>query len=305
MQVKETRRGTRPIVVFEVASARDADAGRVLVELQRGLEADQVEWVEFVDFNAAPSVGAQVPTLVACGGDSVVRACINQVAGTTTALGVCPLGGSGSVAAALGVNPSPEADPADSLHRALTGDLRRVDLGEINGEVFVTAAGYGAAAILGSRGRRTGAQQLWSTLRRLPERLAPVTIHVDGVQRFAGRSPVVLIGNGRYLVHADTLVEVFPEADLADAELDIAVLRPRQLLDWSVVVWRLLMGRPQPMRLLERFKGSWVQVRTTVERPVDVDGYGGRPTTVLDVRVWPGGLLLRETVNHGAISSAE
>ena len=86
---------------------------------------------------AAVEHGAGV--VAAWGGDGTVNEVATALAGTSTALAVVPSGSGNGLARMLGI----PADPARAIHRFLHGSDRRIDLGVIDGRVFVNVAGVG------------------------------------------------------------------------------------------------------------------------------------------------------------------
>ncbi len=77
--------------------------------------------------------------VVAAGGDGTVRACAEGLVGTDTSLAVLPLGTGNLLAANL--------DLPDSLDEIVdlvsNGEDVQIDVGEVNGEVFLIMAGFG------------------------------------------------------------------------------------------------------------------------------------------------------------------
>jgi diacylglycerol kinase (ATP) len=84
--------------------------------------------------------------VVAAGGDGTLNEVLNGVAAAgaldRTSLGVVPLGTGNDFAGLLGL---PE-DPTEAVERLVSGHERRVDLGTLNGRVFVNASAGGFLA---------------------------------------------------------------------------------------------------------------------------------------------------------------
>jgi diacylglycerol kinase (ATP) len=299
----------RPVVVINPESASAVSADELRAALARNGESEQVEWVDTLDLSddildddsvAAPSVfergraaaaravASGASTVIACGDDSTVRACLEAVAGTSTSLAVVSLGPGTLLAANLSIPPGLEAVPG-----ALDGEIRRIDVGEANGEMFAVMAGFGVDVLLGRGDESDGplsAGEVLEALRSLPRQLTAVTVHVDGVQRFAGRTPCLLVANCPMGPGRATVV---PGADPTDELLDLAVVAPRHAAEWPVVWWRLVTGRPQRPEHIRRFTGEWVHVHSWRPRAHELDNDVRPPTSRLDVRVWPGALAVR------------
>jgi diacylglycerol kinase family enzyme len=77
--------------------------------------------------------------VIAGGGDGTMNAAANALAGSKTALGVLPLGTLNHFAKDTGIPLEVEAAVAN----ALTGRIREVDVGEVNGRVFINNSSIG------------------------------------------------------------------------------------------------------------------------------------------------------------------
>lgn len=258
--------------------------------------AEDVQWCETTADDpgataASAAVAAEVATVVACGGDGTVHACLAPLAGSRTSLGVVPLGTGNLLAGNLGL-----PDGLDAVEIATSGAIRRIDLGEVNGEMFSVMAGSGFDATMirdanPSLKRRLGSvAYVLSAVRSLPATLVPTTVEVDGEVVVRARAAMVLVGNCGAVSGG---LEVFPDAEPDDGRLDVAVLTASGVREWASVVWRLLRRRPQRAELVRRARGAAVVVTTATPRPYELDGEDRPPTDRLEFAVRPGALLVR------------
>lgn len=234
---------------------------------------------------AAAAVADGVATVIACGGDGTVRAVLQSVAGTRSALGVVPLGTGNLLAANLGLRTD-----ADAATDAVHGPLRRLDVGVANEERFAVMAGVGFDALMIRDANPTVKKRLGSTayvvsaLRNLPGRLFRAEIDVDGGRVWAGRTVMVLVGNCSTVSGG---IEVFPDAQPDDGRLDIAVIQASNWREWLSVGWRMLRRTAQRPDLVQRFTGSEVAVRLPRARPWELDGEDRDPTAGLLFEIEP------------------
>ena len=154
----------------------------------------------------ARQAAARGHLVVAGGGDGTVNAVASALAGTGkvagSVLGVLPLGTCNHFARDLGL----PLDLAGAVRTALTGRVRVVDVGEVNGQVFLNNSSLGLYPQL-VRGRMAEQRQghrKWvamamaaaSCLRHpLPVR---VRLQVDGAEALVRRTPLLFVGNNRY-----------------------------------------------------------------------------------------------------------
>lgn len=147
--------------------------------------------------------GAEV--IVAAGGDGTVSAVASCVRGSRATLGVLPMGTLNHFARDLGIPPKLEDAVA-----VLAGGLRvGVDLGEVNGRVFVNNASLGLYPDMvrdrERQQRRLGRGKWWAmlwaglaTLHRSP--FLRLTLEIEGREAVHCRSPFVFVGNNEYVM---------------------------------------------------------------------------------------------------------
>ena len=161
-------------------------------------------------------------TVIAVGGDGTANEIANGLVDTGTALALYPIGSGNDFARSLGY-PRKRRDIA----RFLASARRRIiDVGEVNGRIFVNAAGVGidghvaerieaSARVVGARlGYFVGALVSIATYRPRPMR-----IRIDGETR-EGKHLMVVAANGTYFGSG---MHVAPTAKLDDGLFDIVV----------------------------------------------------------------------------------
>jgi diacylglycerol kinase family enzyme len=169
-----------------------AESGAEIVELARRAAAD-----------------GDVRIVVAGGGDGTVNAVASELVGTDKLLGVLPLGTLNHFAKDLGI----PLDLEGAARNIVEGEEARVDVGEVNGRIFINNSSLGLyPSIVRHRekqqerlGRGKWFAALWATIevfRRYP--LFGVRLSADG-QEFRRRTPFVFIGNNEYQMDAFNL----------------------------------------------------------------------------------------------------
>ena len=152
------------------------------------------------------AVAARPDAVVIGGGDGTVRCAAAALADTGLALGVLPLGTLNHFAKDLRI----PADLKAAVAVLAGGAIRDVDVGEVNGQVFVNNCSLGAYAEAVRRRDALRAERpqgkwvamwrasfaTWRHLRRLRLRIS-----VAGRAPQFVRTPIVFIGNNRYAGH--------------------------------------------------------------------------------------------------------
>ena len=240
---------------------------------------------------AAQAVTDGTETIVACGGDGTVRAVVESVAGSSSILGVVALGTGNLLAGNLELEIG-----LDAIEDAITGPVRRLDVGTVNGERFTVMAGVGfdAAMIRDAKPtvkRRFGSiAYVGSALRNAPAQLTHAFVDVDGDRVWSGRTAMVLVGNCGSVTGG---LEVFPDAKPDDGKLDVAILSATNLREWASVMWRLVRGKQQQPDLVARFTGTTVNVALAQPMPYELDGEDRPPVTALSFGIEPDALAVR------------
>lgn len=142
-----------------------------------------------------------VDAVVAAGGDGTVSAVAAGLAGSEVALGVVPLGTLNHFAKDLGLG---EVDLA--LDAVAAGRTERIDVGEVNGRVFVNNSSIGLypeMVVQRDAERRAHGRGKWPAMARAALRtllrfpLLHVAIALAG-KVMSAHTPIVFIGNNEY-----------------------------------------------------------------------------------------------------------
>ena len=92
-----------------------------------------------LDAAIAAARSLPAPLVIVGGGDGTVRGAAGRLAGTGIALGILPLGTLNILARDLGM----PLDPLEAAQALAGAEARRIDIGEVNGEIFTCQAVLG------------------------------------------------------------------------------------------------------------------------------------------------------------------
>jgi diacylglycerol kinase family enzyme len=151
---------------------------------------------------ARAAAASGVDAVVAAGGDGTVSAVASALAGGDVPMAVLPLGTLNHFARDLGM----PKDLAEAARAIAEGRLARVDVGEVNGRVFVNNSSIGLYPLVvrarEAEQKRTGhgkwramAAAIWRVLRRFP--LVSVLVKTEAGS-IVTRTPFVFVGNNTY-----------------------------------------------------------------------------------------------------------
>ncbi len=224
--------------------------------------------------------------LAVAGGDGTLRCAAGLLVGTGVALLPVPAGTRNHFAREVGII------SIDDASRATWGRRCQIDVGEVNGEVFINNAGIGSYPRIVRR-RKADEKRMpkplatlaavWADLRSFKK----FTVTVDG---HSYRAWLVFVGNGRY---GRSLFDVAERGSLDSGLLDVRILRADRVLARLRTMAALLMGKVQdsPMAVFNEV----AEIELTIDRPeVDValDGELVRLRTPLCFRCRHGALTV-------------
>ncbi len=286
----------RTIAIVNPAAGKGAGARvalRLAAELAAaGMGADVVTTTAPGDAARLASGAARdgYERVIAVGGDGTASEVANGLVGTDASLALFPIGSGNDFARALGY-PRKRSEIVAFLADA---QPRRIDVGEVNGRIFLNAAGVGidghvaerivaSARVVGpTLGYFVGALVSIATYRPRQMRVT-----VDGTVR-SGRHLVVVAANG---THFGSGMHVAPNARLDDGLLDIVI--GGDLGRWAslVALAKLYRGTHVDGRTILAFRAPALDVELDEPLPMEADGEASRAAG-LHVRVRPRALTV-------------
>jgi diacylglycerol kinase family enzyme len=272
-------------VARTLAETFDACAARARIHMAR--EGEEIERL----VRRACSNGARA--IVAGGGDGTIAAVAARLVGTERVLGVLPLGTLNHFAKDLGV-PLKLEDAARSI---CDGQVACVDVGEVNGHIFINNSGLGLYPRIVRRREKLQTRDRigkWraffraalAVLRRYP--FLHVRLKADG-KEIVRKTPFVIIGNNEYQVESFRLGA---RKCLDAGYLSLYVAHRTGRLGLIRLAVRALFGRLQQAKDFDALKAQEIVVETRRPKrlPVATDGEVNVMQTPLHYRVLPGAL---------------
>jgi len=230
--------------------------------------------------------------IVAAGGDGTVNAVASLLAGGGIALGVLPLGTLNHFARDLGI--PLELDQA--VRTVLEGKVREIDVGEVNGRVFINNSSLGLYPAMVRRrekqrrrlGRSKWQAMLWASLNVL--RAHPflhLRLEVGGAEH-RRRTPFLFIGNNVYRMEG---FDIGVRERLDAGVLSLYLARRRGRLGLLLLALRALLGRLYQGNDFEAGTATRLRIDGRHKRLlVALDGEVEAMDLPLDYRIRPGAL---------------
>jgi diacylglycerol kinase family enzyme len=209
---------------------------------------------------------------VAAGGDGTVNAVAGAVAGTGVPLGVLPVGTLNHFAKDLGI----PLDLDDAVRVVAQGAARRVDVGEVNGRIFVNNSSIGVyprIVALRRRARATGwgkwLAAAWATLtvlRRRPFMGVRIRTAEDTIVRL---TPFVFVGNNPYRMAG---IDAGSRESLTGGRLAVYVMHAARRRSLLLLGWKVVLRGVDRVRELELFEVEEAVIETRRRVAVAHDG---------------------------------
>ena len=230
--------------------------------------------------------------IVVGGGDGTISAVASVLAGSGVPLGIIPLGTRNHFARDLKIPLA--VDEAVALIAA--GDAHYIDVGEVNGRIFINNSSIGVYPFLvldRERRRRREGLPKWiamilaglRALRYFP--LRRLSIRAAGWAE-AYRSPCVFVGNNIYRFSAPSLGT---RGRLDEGQLCLAVTKQQGRLAMLWLACRSVLGLLDQQRYLRTFNHSDVEISSRRRRlMVAFDGEVETVRSPLRYRIKPGAL---------------
>ena len=199
---------------------------------------------------AARALAERRQPIVAGGGDGTVNAIAAKLAGTDTALGVLPIGTLNHFAKDVGIPLNLKA----AVYNLFSGKIRKVDVGEVNGRVFVNNSGIGfyphfvrQREELERRGHVKRVAVLLA-LRALVRRYVRLRmkLHMDEAEAFEHLTPFLFVGNNRYETSG---LDIGTRSKLDSGRLWVCTAPKTDRINIWRAALRTLVGRPTDQQL--------------------------------------------------------
>ena len=217
------------------------------------------------------AVEQTVEVVIAPGGDGTINEIIQEWVGSETALGVLPVGTVNVWARETNI----PLDDVGARKVLVDGKLRRIDLGEVNGRYFLLMAGIGfdaevAHAIEKKPIKRLGVlgYLLIGTWLGLGYQSFRTYLTING--RLIKKDALqIIIGNTQ--LYGGTIKYTW-QAQCDDGQLDVCVVRKRNMLGRVIIFMDFLLHREQRHQWVTYAKSDVIEVRTRHPVAIQVDG---------------------------------
>ena len=235
---------------------------------------------------AAAKAGAEL--VVAVGGDGTANDVASGLVGTETVLGVLPCGSGNALARGLGI----PTNFVRACRMLLSFEKKRIDVGRIGDNIFLSTAGVGidaevirrySASVTGQRGFLPYAMAAYRALLEYEPQSAEIVIEGRD-EPICGRFGLLTIANTSQFGYG---VTVAPKASPVDGEMDLCLLPHLGLLSFLRHGYRLLTGTIDQMPHVQMHRCGSLLIRRQAAGPLQVDGEARMAGELVTVETLP------------------
>jgi diacylglycerol kinase family enzyme len=276
---------------------RDGDADKMAETIAEIVKSHRhkvdVKLVRGADIKEALTTAREsFDAVLAGGGDGTISTAATLFAGHKTALGILPLGTMNLFARALGIPLKLEA----AVEALITGDKRHIDIGEVNGEVFIHHVTLGLHPnIVAGRERESyrtrigkklaGLKVWWRLVRQAPRMRLRLTVDSD---RLSLKTASLIIANNPFIEKLGGL----PHSEVPDrGKLAVYAAQTRDWKELLAMSAEASLGKWESNSKLDFLEGREIAIHTQRKKlRASIDGELVYLRTPLRAKIRPSSL---------------
>ncbi len=215
--------------------------------------------------------GPAYDVIVVGGGDGSMNAAARGVVDAGRPLGLVPTGTANDLARTLDI----PADIPEACRIIAEGEVRQIDLGEVNGRLFFNVASIGLSAELAKSltseiKQRFGKLGYLITALKVLARARPFRVRIRSADRTCRALTLqVAIGNGRYYGGGNVIEQ---DAEIDDGRLDLYSLEFSRAWRLALMLRSFRAGEHGAWSEVRAMSGHEFEIRTRRPRSVNADG---------------------------------
>ena len=231
--------------------------------------------------------------VIAAGGDGTIHAVASGLIERESVLGIIAMGTMNNLAHSLGIPVTID----EACKVIAQGETHSIDVGKINGQIFIEVAGLGLEAALFPAAEEIKSSNLLTTLRGVVSGLKtlftykPIKLKMamDGQERHHLNAIQVTVCNAPiYGAH----LQAAPDARMDDGLLDVVIYKNFSKLEFLKHAVSISQGRRELQPKIKRRRAK--TLRISADHPVEIQADGmPHGTTPAIITITPGALRVR------------
>jgi diacylglycerol kinase (ATP) len=249
-------------------------------------EKEIVLWKDPNDFESIRQriVSGGFTIAVAVGGDGTVNQVAAALNHTDVALGILPFGSGNGLARSIGVS----MDIKTALKQIVTGTIRKIDSGTINGIPFFCTSGTGFDAHIGHLFAGSTKRGFWTYCKIIFRELSSYQpkeyeISIDGKELKKTAFLLTFANAGQY----GNDFYIAPGALLDDGLLQVIIVKPFSFFVAPFIVWKVFRRKAENSRYIRTYAGKHITVKVQGEAILHFDGEPVKTGKNIEVEIAP------------------
>lgn len=208
---------------------------------------------------AQEAVSSNLYAVVAVGGDGTVSEVASGLVGSTTALGIIPMGSGNGLARHLKISLSVDT----AIKNITTLKKSNIDVCYVNDHLFLCTSGIGFEADvahefanMSSRGLNNYIKAVWKCI----QAYKPIEVSFDSTTKTCFTLSIANAGQYGNDAH------IAPLADIQDGKMDVCIIRPFPIWYTPIIIIRLFSKNIYKSRYYQSFKTDKISIRSTADK---------------------------------------
>lgn len=211
----------------------------------------------------------QYDTVVAIGGDGTVNEVARGLIGSSTALGIIPVGSGNGLARHLGI----PMNCNGALRVVLDGRRKMIDAGKINDEYFFCTAGLGFEAVVGEKFNSSNTRGLVSYMEHCAREYVKYEpeeymVEIQG-RRFRQKAFLITFANSSQWGNNAFIA---PDADISDGMMDVVVWKDSPMVTIPLITAELFFRTIKYSEFVDTYRCREICIMRDREGVVQYDG---------------------------------
>lgn len=205
------------------------------------------------------SIDQGAKRIIAVGGDGTIREIASNLVNTKIPMGIIPLGSGNGLANHLKI----PKNLSLALNLAMSGNPRKIDMGQVNGMYFLCTAGFGFDALVAKKFSKMNKRGIWGYLRAVSFSYFEYQ-HISASFYKCPQEDYFLLtlantnqyGNKAY---------ISPNSSITDGKLELIRIQKKSFIDYLTVGVRLFLKNLPKSKMAEF--DSFQNLTFTIEQP--------------------------------------
>jgi YegS/Rv2252/BmrU family lipid kinase len=281
----------KAVIIFNPKSGKQDPMSEQLIKNIAKNIGWQGTFIKTTTNNNASMITAQairkgIDHIVVCGGDGTVREVLGQIRKHSVTVGIVPLG-TGNI---LAKNLSLPLNINHAVYIAFNGKIKKIDIGEANGNIFVLIAAMGLdldaiSANSEIKSKLGTTAYVLEALKNISKKAEKYELVIDSKSEITVRAKSIMVAN---IGTTEAGIKIVPGADPQSGDLKIGIVKANTLSSWITLIFNALKGEIHKSPNFNLLQGQKIEITpVSGPKPYECDGDVFPPVSKLNIKIYP------------------